>query len=261
MIPKIIHYCWFGGNPKPEIIETCIASWRQFCPDWKIIEWNESNFDIASHPYTKEAYEVKKWAFVSDVARLEIVNREGGLYMDADVELLAPMDDLVEYDAFYAFETNLHINSGMGFGAAAGHSSVKEMLACYDDRHFIINGKPDLSPCPAKNTDALRKRYPEFQRNGTSQYFDGVRLLSGEEYHAIAFHHGTKSWVDGPVGTHEFKDTKLKRWLRKPEYFDFIENRFGKRAMQVYTFLVYDLLEMGPLFYIKRLVRKLFSHN
>ena len=257
MIPKTIHYCWFGGNPKPEIIEKCIASWKRYCPDWEIVEWNESNYDVSAHPYTKEAYEAKKWAFVSDVARLEVVNREGGIYMDTDVELLANLDFTADCDAFYAFETNLHINSGQGFGAQAGHPSLKAMLEYYVDRHFLVKGKPDLSPCPAKNTDALRSAYPQFQRNGTPQFFDGVRILSGGEYNAIAYHHGTKSWVDGPIKEHIFKDTKLKRWLRKPEYFDFIEKRFGKKTMSFYTFLVYDLLEMGPLYYVKRLWKKL----
>lgn len=257
MIPKMIHYCWFGGKPKPEIIEKCIASWREFCPDWEIKEWNESNYDVNAHTYTKEAYETKKWAFVSDVARLEIINRNGGLYMDTDVELLAPLDFVAECDAFYAFETNLNIASGLGFGAVAGHPSIKEMLSCYDGKHFIVNGKQDLAPCPAKNTDALRNRYPQFQRNGASQYFDGVRVLSGEEYNAIAHHHGTKSWVDGSVGKHVFKDTKLKRWLRKPEHFDFMEKIFGKKAMRIYTFLAYDLMEMGPRYYLKRLWKKL----
>lgn len=257
MIPKTIHYCWFGGNPKPEIIEKCIASWEKFCPDWEIKEWNESNYDVTAHPYSKEAYEAKKWAFVSDVARLEIVYKEGGVYMDTDVELLASLDFAAECDAFYAFETNLNVASGLGFGAVAAHPSVAAMLKSYDSRHFLVNGKPDMSPCPAKNTEALRDYYPQFRRNGTPQLFEGVRILSGDEYYAIAYHHGTKSWVDGPLGSHKFKDTMLKRWLRKPEYFDFIEKIFGKKAMKIYTFLVYDLMEMGPVYYLKRLWLKL----
>lgn len=257
MIPKKIHYCWFGGNPKSEIIEKCIASWKKHCPDWEIKEWNESNYDVNAHPYTKEAYEAKKWAFVSDVARLEIIYREGGLYMDTDVELLAPLDFVKDCDALFAFETNLNIATGLGFAAVQGHPSVQEMLSCYANKHFIVNGKPDLSPCPAKNTDALRNQYLQFKRDGTAQFFDGVRILSGDEYYTLAYHHGTKSWVDGDTGTHVFKDTKLKRWLRKPECFDFIEKKFGKKAMQIYTFLVYDLLEMGPMFYLKRLWKKL----
>lgn len=257
MIPKIIHYCWFGGNPKPEIIEKCIASWKEHCPDWEIREWNESNYDVNAHPYTKEAYEAKKWAFVSDLARLEIVYNCGGVYMDTDVELLSTLGFTEECDAFFAFETNLNINSGLGFGAVIGHPSVMEMISYYNNKHYIINGRADNSPCPAKNTEALRNKYTRFQRDGSSQLFDGVRVLSGDEYQKIAFHHETKSWVDGYIGKHEFKDTKLKRWLRKPKHFDFIEKRLGKRAMKIYTFLVYDLLEMGPVYYFKRLLSKI----
>lgn len=257
MIPKKIHYCWFGGNLKPEIIEKCISSWRKFCPDWDIVEWNESNYDVTVHPYTREAYEEKKWAFVSDVARLEIVLREGGIYMDTDVELLTSLDNITDCDAFYAFETNLNVASGLGFGAIAGHPSLSAMLSHYDSKHFIVNGKPDLSPCPAKNTEALRNQYPQFQRNGSPQIFENVRILSGTEYAAIAYHHGAKSWVDGASSTpHAFKDTRFKRWMRKPERYDKIERKLGKKALAIYTFISYDLLEMGPVYYIKRVFRK-----
>lgn len=81
MIPKIIHYCWFGGNPKSNLIKQCIDSWKKYCPDYQIIEWNESNFDINCNPYVKAAYEDKKWAFVSDYARLYIVYNRGGGYI------------------------------------------------------------------------------------------------------------------------------------------------------------------------------------
>ena len=257
MIPKVIHYCWFGGNPKPEIIEKCIASWEKFCPGWEIKEWNETNYDVTAHSYVKEAYEAKKWAFVSDVVRLDVVCRLGGVYLDTDVELLQPIDFLCECDAFFSFETNLNINTGIGFGSATDHPSVRAMLTYYAGKHFIVRGKPDMSPCPAKNTEALRSMYPQFQRNGTAQYFDGVRILDGTEYNSLAYHYGTKSWVDGPTEKHVFKDTKLKRWLRKPECFDFIELHFGKNFVNVYTFIVYDLMEMGPVYYIKRLLTKL----
>lgn len=257
MIPKVIHYCWFGGNPKPEIIEKCIASWKTNCPDWEIKEWNESNYDVNAHPYTREAYEEKKWAFVTDVARLEIVDRHGGVYLDTDVELLDGLDSVMDCDAFYFFETDRNINSGMGFGAAAGHCTTKAMLSYYEGKHFVIREKLDLSPCPAKNTEALRSVYPAFQRNGQTQHIDGTAILSCSEYTLFAHHHGTMSWVDGDKGTHVYKDTKLKRFLRRPEYFDWIEQHLGKKATAVYTFAVYDLLEMGPVYYIKRISHKL----
>lgn len=257
MIPKVIHYCWFGGNPKPEIIEKCMASWKTYCPDWEIREWNETNYDVNANPYTKEAYEEKKWAFVTDVARLEIIEQYGGVYLDTDVELLGGIDFITEYEAFYSFETDRNIATGLGFGAEAGHCTIKAMLASYKGRHFVINGKLDQSPCPAKNTEALRSVYPTLQRNGQTQHIDGTAILSCGDYASFAHHHGTMSWVDGDKGQHVYKDTKLKRILRKPEYFDWIENHLGKKAMAVYTFAVYDLMEMGPVYYMKRIINKI----
>ena len=101
MIPKKIHYCWFGRNPKPKLAEKCIASWRKYCPDYEIIEWNEDNFDINTNGYTRMCYEEKKYAFLSDYVRLLVVAEHGGVYFDTDVELLRPIDDLRENDAFF----------------------------------------------------------------------------------------------------------------------------------------------------------------
>lgn len=92
MIPKVIHYCWFGGKEKPELVKKCIDSWKKYCPDWEIYEWNETNFDISLVVYMKEAYEMKKWAFVSDVARLMIIYLNGGVYLDTDVELTGSIE-------------------------------------------------------------------------------------------------------------------------------------------------------------------------
>ena len=102
MIPKIIHYCWFGGNPKPQILLNCIESWKKFCPDYEIIEWNESNFDVNFCAYSTRAYEAKKWAFVSDIARIKIIYDYGGIYLDTDVLLKNSLDNLLLYDAWFA---------------------------------------------------------------------------------------------------------------------------------------------------------------
>lgn len=254
MIPKTIHYCWFGGNPKSEIIEKCIASWKKYCPDWEIIEWNESNFDISMMPFTREAYAEKKWAFVSDVARLYAVYEYGGIYMDTDVELLQGIDEVCQYDAMFVFETNLYINTGMGFGAKAHHSAVEKMLETYRNRTFIKeNGKYKLCPCPKLNTDDLRLCYPTFENDGTTQVIDGVCVLSYGEYSKYAKHYQAMSWMDGErpkLG--EYKDTKLKRFLRRPVIVKWVEKHLGKRFLTVYIFLSYDLLEMGPWYYVKR---------
>ena len=258
MIPRIIHYCWFGGNPKPDIVKQCIASWKRFCPDWEIREWNESNFDVNAMPYTKEAYAAKKWAFVSDVARLKVISDYGGIYLDTDIELLSSIEMLRENDAFFAFESNRNINTGLGFGANAQHPAVQAMLDYYDGMHFSVKGKYDMSPCPAKNTEALKRYCPQFARNGESQVYQGMKILSFGEYSAFAKNHSAGSWIDGPVyhRNRVYKQSAIKDWLRKPEHFDVIERLFGRKGEKVYTFCVYDLLECGPMYYVRRLLVK-----
>ena len=105
MIPKVIHYCWFGGNPLPELAKICIDSWKKYLPDYEIKEWNETNFDLDSCEYIREAYNCKKWAFVSDYARFWILYNYGGLYFDTDVEILNPLDDIIKCGSFMGNET------------------------------------------------------------------------------------------------------------------------------------------------------------
>lgn len=118
MIPKKIHYCWFGENPLSELVNRCIDSWKKFCPEYEIIQWNESNFDVNSCDYVKEAYEAKKWAFVSDYAGFKILYEHGELYFDTDVELIKPFDDLTYEGSFMGIEeTSIAVNPGLGIGA------------------------------------------------------------------------------------------------------------------------------------------------
>ena len=113
MIPKTIHYCWFGGNPLPDLAVKCIDSWKKYCPDYEIKEWNEKNFNLDACPYVREAYEAKKWAFVSDYARLYAMVTEGGIYMDTDVEVLKPLDEYLDNLAFSGFQTEKEIPTGI----------------------------------------------------------------------------------------------------------------------------------------------------
>lgn len=142
MIPKKIHYCWFGHNPLPESARKCIASWRKFFPDYEIIEWNEDNFDVNFITYTAEAYQAKKYAFVSDYARFKILYENGGLYFDTDVEVIRPMDDIIERGPFMGSEskTNVTVSSGLGLGAPAKLEFYKEVLDYYSGINFDLNG-------------------------------------------------------------------------------------------------------------------------
>ena len=155
MIPKKIHYCWFGGAPLPAQAEKCIASWRKFCPDFELIRWDESNFDLNENSYVRYCYDNKKWAFLSDFVRLAVICQHGGVYFDTDVELLKPLDPLLGYGAFYSFENADTVNTGQGFGAEAGHPTVAAMAAEYDQLCPDEQGNFALAACPALNTRAL----------------------------------------------------------------------------------------------------------
>ncbi len=231
MIPKTIHYCWFGKNPKPKSVLKCINSWKKYCPDYEIIEWNEENFDVNQNEYLKYCYENKKWAFLSDLARLLIIYECGGVYFDTDVEVIKNFDYLLEYDAFYGFETKEFVASGLGFGAIPKHCSVKVMIDSYMNLKSNQNGDYPLIVCPKINTEALLPL--GLIRNGKTQEFHGIKVLS-QEYmnpyddptgrlnktkNTISIHWYSKSWMS--------KKTIIRSNLTRP-----IHRVFGKDSLQ-----------------------------
>lgn len=149
MIPRIIHYCWFGGNPLPELAQKCIASWRKFFPDYEIKEWNETNYDVRKIPYTAEAYDAKKYAFVSDFARFDILYQYGGIYFDTDVEVIKSLDDIIARGAFAGVERTGSagsLNAGLGIASPAASPIYKEILDSYDKSSFLrSDGSMDLT--------------------------------------------------------------------------------------------------------------------
>lgn len=150
MIPKKIHYAWFGRGEMPELAVKCIESWKKFLPDYELRLWNEDVFDINSVPYVKEAYENRKFAFVTDYVRLYALSMEGGIYMDTDVEILKSLDDLLHLPAFIGYEGSRSLSLGTGLMASEAHGIwVKEQLAYYDGKHFLRqDGSFDLTPNP-----------------------------------------------------------------------------------------------------------------
>ncbi len=175
MIPKVIHYCWFGGNPLPESTKRYIESWKKFCPDYEIKEWNERNFDIHCNDYIWEAYKAKRWAFVSDVARMYVLVNYGGVYFDTDVEVLKPIDSLLMYEAFTAFESKFQIGMGI-LGCIKGQPMFAELLKEYNETHFKL---PDGS----FDTAVIGRRFKEiclkygFVPDNTPQTVNGLTIL------------------------------------------------------------------------------------
>lgn len=171
MIPKIIHYCWFGRGQMPELALKCIESWHKYLPGYTLKLWNEDSFDINAVPYVKEAYEARKFAFVTDYIRLYALYHEGGIYMDTDVEVLKPLDDLLDLPAFSGYESNKFTNFPTGLMAsAAGGVWVKEQLDYYTDRHFIL---PDGSLDMTTNTVTISRIMKEngFELTGEYQVY------------------------------------------------------------------------------------------
>lgn len=156
-IPKIIHYCWFGGNPLPEDAKYYIASWRKYCPDYEIMEWNEKTFDVRAVPYVKEAYEAKKWAFITDYVRLYALDHIGGIYMDTDVEVLKNLDVFLNKDGFSGFERVDAIPTGI-MASKKGNPFINELLHEYDDLHFRRkDGTLDLTTNVTRITNSALK--------------------------------------------------------------------------------------------------------
>ena len=202
MIPKKIHYCWFGGKELPKKAERCIASWKKYCPDYQIIRWDESNFDLTQNSYLRHCLKERKWAFLSDYVRLAVVAKHGGIYLDTDVELIASLDSLLEADAFFSFENSSLVNTGQGFGATAGHETVEAMLRQYDGLDLS-----QIQACPHYNTTALVAL--GLKPDGTAQTVAGARILPADYMNpyddptgklsitanTVSIHWYAKSWV------------------------------------------------------------------
>lgn len=214
-LPKIIHYCWFGGNRIPEKAVRCIESWRKYCPDWEIREWNEQNYDVQKIPYIRDAYKEEKWAFVSDYARLDVVWQYGGIYLDTDVELIRSLDSFIKQEAFFAIEKeNLCINTGLGFGAAAKNEILGELMALYENLLFYKeDGSLNLTPCPKYITDFFGER--GYQPKDNTQ-FCGVATIYGSEYFCpMNFKTGVLDITGNTYGIHWYDSSWLSESNRK----------------------------------------------
>lgn len=208
MIPKIIHYCWFGGNLLPDAAKKCIESWKKYLPDYEIKEWNESNFDLNCCDYIKEAYEAKKWAFVSDYARFWILYRYGGLYFDTDVEVIKPMDNLIEKGAFMGCEQtvdvveedSLSVNPGLGLAVAPGLGLYKEILEYYNGIHFSINADGTYDTVVEYTTDILKQH--GFEGNGQIEEIEGVFIYPPDYFCPINYRTGKVTITENTYTIH-----------------------------------------------------------
>lgn len=204
----------------------------------------------------------KKYAFVADVARLDVIYRFGGIYMDVDVELLKPIDDLLKYEnGWMCFMNERFINTGIGFAASPKCNLIKYLLENYKSMEFNLKRGVFNKVCTQIETESIMKRYSDFRRNNRLQEMnDGFTFLPTEINESYLLHYGAGTWCDrennGGEAPEKYKDTLIKRILRNPDIFTYIRKHFGEKAEYIYEFLTYDLIDMGLFYYIKRIVKK-----
>ena len=204
VIPKIIHYFWFGRGQKPRSVQQCIESWKKFCPDFVIQEWNEDNYDVHKHPFMEKAYEEKKWAFVSDFARLDVLLQYGGIYLDTDVEVLKDLSPLCSYRGFFGFENPEMVNDGQGFGCEPGMPVFREMIECYDtdDAFEMVDGIKSYIESPKLRTRVLLKH--GLVKDGSRQQVDGVEVFPSDYFCPLDYDTGRMNITENTYSIHHF---------------------------------------------------------
>ena len=219
MIPKNIHYCWFGGQPLPELATKCINSWKAYFPEYSIIEWNESNFDINCCAYVREAYKAKKWAFVSDYARFFILYNYGGIYFDTDVEVIKDMSEILRDGAFMGTEPvsndipgfQQEINPGLGLAVEAGNEIYKQMLNFYENTHYIFYDGSVNDQTVVKYTTNLLYQYG-YKGINKIQEINGIKIYPPQYFCPQNYETGELNITEKTYSIHHFAATWQSLW-------------------------------------------------
>ncbi|MBE6418583.1 MAG: glycosyl transferase [Akkermansiaceae bacterium] len=239
MIPKTIHYCWFGGKPMPKLALTCIHSWRKYCPEYELKLWDESNFDLSQYPYAKEAYEAGKYAFVTDVVRLHALYYEGGIYMDTDVEVLKSLDEFLHHHAFSGFESETQVPTGI-MASEKGGRWAKENLEYYEGKHFRNpDGTIDITTNVVTITEYMVKQ--GLQLNNTYQDIEGFFTMYPRDYfcpkdfstqeinvtdNTACIHHFNMSWHSA---------ANRRNWKIRWFFQKYLGKKFGGKLGRIIT--------------------------
>lgn len=221
MIPKKIHYCWFGGKEKPISVMKMINSWQKFCPDYEIKEWNETNFDVGINRYCKEAYESGKWAFVSDIARLYALYTEGGIYMDTDVEIVKSLDIFLNEKAFAGFEGTEWVGTNI-IGAECNNIVIGQFLKLYDNLIFTNKDSSLNTTTNVERLTSLLEKSYNLKRNGKIQILDHINIYSTDYFCPYDYINGKLNCTSNTYSIHWYSQS----WIRR--------NYIKRKIMQLY---------------------------
>ena len=217
-IPKIIHYCWFGDNEPPKIVNDCISSWKQILPDFEIKKWDENNYDVKKIPFTKDAYKYRDFAFVSDYARHDILYEQGGVYLDTDVLLVKDITPLLEKGPFGGTNLAGKFASGLILAVEPGMPLIKELKEIYENSSYTFyHGQPNMVNCTLRETEVLVKHDFIVNRNGKVQEVAGLTIYPDEYFCAYNPSTGETNITENTYAIHQFTGTWMPSWLRKRE--------------------------------------------
>ena len=238
MIPKTIHYCWFGGKDKPKLFKKCYKSWKKYCPDYEIIEWNEDNFDLNCCDYVREAYEAKKWAFVSDYVRIWALHNYGGVYLDTDVELTNNLDDFLTNSAFTGFDAP-ELPFTAVFGCEKEHRITGRILESYSDRKFKIGENVyDLQTNTESVTKLFIKEYAVKLNNETQSFEDGLTIYSNDYFCPKNFTDGSLNVTVNTCAIHWFSSS----WHTREERIEHITKMIKIKIIRIVDCIFPDVV-------------------
>jgi hypothetical protein len=266
MIPKIIHYCWFGGNPLPELAQKCIVSWKKFLPDYEIKEWNESNYDVRKIPYIAQAYDAKKYAFVSDYARFDILYQYGGIYFDTDVEVIKDLRHIIEKGAFIGVEKGGRplLNAGLGIASPVASEIYKEILDSYKAESFVnSDGSLNLKTVVIRVSEIFKSH--GFVEEDCIQNIAGTAIYPSEYFCPKDFISGELKITENTHTIHHYDGSWMPLIQKKTfEYGQYVYQKYGDNFLarnlvriRIFFFRLHeDGIKKSVQFYLSKLRRK-----
>lgn len=263
-IPKIIHYCWFGRNPLPELAKKCIASWKKFMPDYEIKEWNEDNYDVRKITYIAQAYDAKKYAFVSDFARFDILYEHGGVYFDTDVEVIKPLDDILRRGSFAGVERTGDagsLNAGLGIASPAASEIYKEILASYKESSFIkADGSLDLTTVVTRVSNIFKKH--GLKDVDEIQKVCGVTVYPAEYFCPKNFETGELTITENTRTIHWFDGSWLDEYNKQlDKQVKKIYKKYGNNFFSKIMIIFYGIGKRFHTFGLKKAIKYYYKRT
>ena len=257
LIPKTIHYCWFGGNPLPYDVLKCIETWKTVCPDYAIKRWDESNIDISANQYVKQAYAARKFAFVSDYARLHALYTDGGIYLDTDVEVIKSFDTFLSESAFACYERTGYISTGV-LGARKGNALIEYLLSYYDKASFSNEqGELNLTTNVVTISKLTAERYNVRLSNSLTKISDIVTIYPNDYFSPKNFNDGKIRITENTYAIHHYAGTWLDEVEKRSIHRSVVLSKYlGEKVGSSINAIIYNYEKAGIRGVLKKLNKK-----